>query len=435
MLELIAAWNGWLNGFVWGWPTIVLLLGTGVLLTVLTGGVQFRYLGFALREVLGKITQKSDGPGSVSPFQAVATALASTVGVGNIAGVATAIAIGGPGACSGSGYPAFLGMCTKFAEIVIALHYREREQRRDARRRDVHASQAGPSVAGIHRSLPWWRSPRSASATWSRPTRSPRACARPSGCRRGHGPRPGGHHGRRDPRGHPPHRRGHRDLVPVDGRVLPGGGLVILIGFTAELPTALGLVFDGAFNGTAATGGFAGSTLMMALRYGVARGLFSNEAGLGSAPMVHAAARQIIPCVRASTASSKCLWTPSSSARRRARHACHRLLAQGATGAALAGQASRRACRAPGAISSSRQSRAVRLLDGDRLELLRRDRDRVPARHEGRGSLPVAVARLHLPWLSGIAPPGVGHRRHAERPDGPPQPAVHPALVDAASPG
>ena len=125
MTEAIAAANGWLNGYVWGWPMIILLVGTGLLLTIVTGGAQFRYLGVALKEVLGKITQKSAGPGEVSPFQAVATALASTVGVGNIAGVATAISIGGPGALFWLWVSGVLGMCTKFAEIVIALHYRE----------------------------------------------------------------------------------------------------------------------------------------------------------------------------------------------------------------------------------------------------------------------------------------------------------------------
>jgi AGCS family alanine or glycine:cation symporter len=128
MLEQIAAVNSWLNGYVWGWPMIVLLVGTGVVLTILTGFVQFRYLPFALREVLGKITQKrSTEAGSVSPFQAVATALASTVGVGNIAGVATAISLGGPGALFWLWVSGVFGMCTKFAEIVIAMHYREKD--------------------------------------------------------------------------------------------------------------------------------------------------------------------------------------------------------------------------------------------------------------------------------------------------------------------
>ena len=97
MIETIERGNAWLNGYVWGPPMIVLLIGTGVALTVLTGGVQFRRLGRALREVTGRRTPEG-GSGSVTPFQAVATALASTVGTGNIAGVATAIFLGGPGA-------------------------------------------------------------------------------------------------------------------------------------------------------------------------------------------------------------------------------------------------------------------------------------------------------------------------------------------------
>src|SRR5688572_33284177 len=95
MIDSITRANGWLNGIVWGPPMLILLMGTGLLLLFVTGGVQFRHLGTALGEVLGKLRQRSAGAGNVTPFQAVATALASTVGVGNIAGVATAITIGG----------------------------------------------------------------------------------------------------------------------------------------------------------------------------------------------------------------------------------------------------------------------------------------------------------------------------------------------------
>src|SRR5512134_676803 len=125
MVETIESVNAWLNGYVWGTPMIVLLIGTGVLLTVVTGAAQFRFLWRALKEVLGKLTRPGGGEGSVRPFQAVATALASTVGVGNIAGVATAIFLGGPGALFWLWVSGVLGMATKFAEIVIALHYRE----------------------------------------------------------------------------------------------------------------------------------------------------------------------------------------------------------------------------------------------------------------------------------------------------------------------
>lgn len=127
MTDTITTVNAWLNSLVWGWPMLILLMGSGVLLTVITGGIQFRRLGTALREVLGKLRHKGSGEGNVSPFQAVATALASTVGVGNIAGVATAITIGGPGALFWLWISGILGMATKFAEIVVALHYRERD--------------------------------------------------------------------------------------------------------------------------------------------------------------------------------------------------------------------------------------------------------------------------------------------------------------------
>lgn len=128
MIETLQQLNSTVNGYVWGAPMILLLMGTGLLLTILTGAVQFRKLGFALREVLGKVFEHGGGKGNVRPFQAVATALASTVGVGNIAGVATAIFIGGPGAVFWLWISGLFGMCTKCAEIVVALHYREPDE-------------------------------------------------------------------------------------------------------------------------------------------------------------------------------------------------------------------------------------------------------------------------------------------------------------------
>src|SRR5688572_32483973 len=127
MIDTITRVNGWLNGLVWGPPMLILLMGTGVVLLFVTGGVQFRHIGTALGEVLGKLRNRSAGAGNVTPFQAVATALASTVGVGNIAGVATAIFLGGPGAPFWLRFSGLLGMATKYAEIVIALHSREKD--------------------------------------------------------------------------------------------------------------------------------------------------------------------------------------------------------------------------------------------------------------------------------------------------------------------
>ena len=293
MLDQIAAVNSWLNGYVWGWPMIVLLLGTGVVLTILTGAVQFRYLGFALREVLGKLTQKSTEPGTVSPFQAVATALASTVGVGNIAGVATAISIGGPGSLFWLWVSGLLGMCTKFAEIVIAMHYRETDETGTMRGGAMYTLKNGlgmPWLGAVFAALVSLAAfgignmvqanSVAASLQASFGIATPitgivlailSAAVILGGIR----------------------RIGEvtEILVPFMAIFYLGGGLVILARFAGELPGAMALVFGSAFSGAAATGGFAGATVMMALRYGVARGLFSNEAGLGSAPMVHAAAR------------------------------------------------------------------------------------------------------------------------------------------------
>jgi alanine or glycine:cation symporter, AGCS family len=294
MTEQIAAWNDWVNGYVWGLPLIILLIGTGLVLTVLTGGAQFRYLPFALKEVLGKLFQKGGTEqGSVSPFQAVATALASTVGVGNIAGVATAISIGGPGALFWLWVSGILGMCTKYSEIVVALHYREKDATGVMRGGAMYILKNGlgmPWLGAIFAGLV------SLAAFGIGNMVQSNSVA----------------HSLEDSFGVAPMFTGlammaitgivilggikrigqvTELLVPFMALFYLGGALIILVRYASEVPGAFGLVFDGAFNGTAATGGFAGSTIMMALRVGVARGLFSNEAGLGSAPIVHAAAR------------------------------------------------------------------------------------------------------------------------------------------------
>jgi AGCS family alanine or glycine:cation symporter len=293
MTDLLTRWNAAVNSIVWGPPMLILLIGTGVVLTVLTGAVQFRHLGTALREVLGKLTSRGAGVGSVTPFQAVATALASTVGVGNIAGVATAIFLGGPGALLWLWVSGVLGMATKFAEIVIALHYRE------------------PDAAGVMRGgamytlkkglgLPWlgaiFALLTSLAAFGIGNMVQANSVAESLKTTFGWTPQAvgivlvavtalvilGGIKRIADVT---------QFLVPFMALFYISGGLVIVALRVGELPHVLRLVFEGAFTGTAAAGGFAGSTIMLAMRYGVARGLFSNEAGLGSAPMVHAAAQ------------------------------------------------------------------------------------------------------------------------------------------------
>ncbi len=292
MTETLQRLNSTINGYVWGWPTIVLLMGTGLLLTLLTGAVQFRRLGFALREVLGKITQRGRGQGDVSPFQAVATALASTVGVGNIAGVATAIYIGGPGAVFWLWVSGLLGMATKYAEIVVAMHYRET---------DSSGSMRGGAMYVLKKGLGWpWLGGAFAlltalaafgignmvqansvadalKASFNIPTWMTGIALVVLTAMVILG--------------------GIKSIVRVTEWLVPfmalfylSGAVVVMVLFAGKLPHVFGLIFDGAFSGTAAVGGFAGSTMMMAMRYGIARGLFSNEAGLGSAPMVHCSA-------------------------------------------------------------------------------------------------------------------------------------------------
>jgi alanine or glycine:cation symporter, AGCS family len=291
MIDSISRANSFLNALVWGPPMLILLMGTGVLLLFVTRAVQFRHIGTALVEVLGKMRQRKAGAGNVTPFQAVATALASTVGVGNIAGVATAITLGGPGALFWLWVSGLLGMGTKYAEIVIALHYRERDAKGIMR--------GGAMYTLKKRGLGWlgtiFALLTALAAFGIGNMVQANSVAQSLQASFGFSPSIVG-----------------VVLVVISGAVILGGlkriaafaeilvpfmailylagGIVLLIMNAGRIPEALRLVFDGAFNGTAAAGGFAGATIMMAMRYGVARGLFSNEAGLGSAPMVHATA-------------------------------------------------------------------------------------------------------------------------------------------------
>lgn len=127
MIEIITQVNQVVNNFIWGLPAMVCILGVGLLLSVRTNFLQIRKFPYAIKTTLGRIFKRKDASdGTMTPFQAVCTALAGTVGTGNIAGVAGAIAIGGPGAVFWMWCSALLGMCTKFAEVTLAVHYRER---------------------------------------------------------------------------------------------------------------------------------------------------------------------------------------------------------------------------------------------------------------------------------------------------------------------
>jgi AGCS family alanine or glycine:cation symporter len=292
-MEMLHTFERTLNGYVWGGPMIALLVGTGLVLTLLTRGVQFTKLPFTLREVLGKVfTRQPHQTGTLTPFQAVATALASTVGVGNIAGVATAIYLGGPGALFWLWFSGVLGMCTKYCEIIVAPHYREKDEAGVMRGGAMYTLKKGLG-------LPWLGSIfalLTAVAAFGIGNMV-QANSVAEALKASFGISPtisgvvlmvvtaavilGGIQ-----------RIGQMAslLVPVMALMYLAGGAIVLVTHIGHIPGALVQVFEGAFSGTAAVGGFAGSTIMMAVRYGIARGLFSNEAGLGSAPMVHATA-------------------------------------------------------------------------------------------------------------------------------------------------
>lgn len=132
MLETFEKINSAVNSFVWGIPAMVCIIGVGLLLSIRTGFIQFRKFGYTFKVTLGRIFHKKEAAdGSITPFQAVCTALAATVGTGNIAGVAGAIAIGGPGAVFWMWISALLGMCTKFSEVTLAVHFREKNKHGD----------------------------------------------------------------------------------------------------------------------------------------------------------------------------------------------------------------------------------------------------------------------------------------------------------------
>jgi len=284
--------NG-LNGFVWGPPMLVLILGTGFILMVMLKFMPLRRLGTGF-VYMWRGREKGDAStGEISPFQALMTCLAATVGTGNIAGVATAIFLGGPGALFWMWCTALVGMATKYCEVVLAVHYREKDDR------GQHVG--GPMYAiknGLGRKWLWLGG---AFAIF--------------GGLAGFGI---GNMVQVNSMAHvlqstfdvPLWTTGLVTMVVV-GLVVLGGikrigkvaaalvplmcvayiisGIVVLAVNVEAIPVAFDLIFTHAFTPIAATGGFAGAAVMAAIRFGVARGIFSNEAGLGTAGIAQAA--------------------------------------------------------------------------------------------------------------------------------------------------
>jgi AGCS family alanine or glycine:cation symporter len=286
------AWMNELNGIVWGPAMLALILGTGLYLQVRLGGMPIRQVGAGLR-LVWRGRGGDEAHGEVSPYAALMTCLAATIGVGNIAGVATAIALGGPGALFWMWMTALVGMATKYAEVLLAVHYRER---------DANGRYVGGPMYAIRNGLgPRWawlgtmfavfgglagfgignmvQSNSIAAALQNSFSLDPMITG--------------------------------LVLMVITGAVILGGikriaavsnwlvpfmavgyvlaALWVLAFHWREIPHAFALIFQTAFTGTAAAGGFAGAAMIAAIRYGVARGIFSNEAGLGTAGIAQAA--------------------------------------------------------------------------------------------------------------------------------------------------
>jgi AGCS family alanine or glycine:cation symporter len=289
-----------INHYVWGVPTLVLLVGTGILLTVRLRGLQFVKLWHAHKLAFGKSQDKSSA-GDISHFQALMTAMAATIGTGNIAGVATAVSIGGPGAVFWMWITALFGMATKYAEAILAVKYRIKGPNGEFSGGPMYYLERGLgqkwlavlfAIFGTTASFGIGNMVQSNSVAEAMkinfsisPVVSGLFMAvfvafvilggvKKIGKVTGY-------------------------FVPVKAFFYIIAGLVIIFYHIDQIPAAFSLIFSGAFNGTAAVGGFVGAGVAAAIQKGVARGVFANEAGLGSAPIAAAAAKTEIPAKQA----------------------------------------------------------------------------------------------------------------------------------------
>ena len=291
-MELIHNFFDWLNGIVWGVPMIVLIIGTGLYLQIRLGFMPIRKLAYGFKMIWKSRTPGGDAEGEITPYAALMTALSATIGTGNIAGVATAIAVGGPGALFWMWVTAFVGMATKYAEVVVAVKYREVD--------DKGEHIGGPMFAiknGLGRN---WRWLATAFAFFGGLAgfgigNMVQANGIASAVQNAFGVAPwisgvvmtaltglvvlGG----------------IKRIGAVAEKIVPFMAIVyllcvgvVLVIFAPNIPSAFATIISDAFTGTAAAGGFLGSTILMAMQKGVARGIFSNEAGLGTAGIAQA---------------------------------------------------------------------------------------------------------------------------------------------------
>ena len=288
MREIIESFND----FLWGLPLILGIMGTGIYISIRLSGIQFKRLGFALKNTLGKAFEKTDTlDGDISPFSALATALAATVGTGNIVGVSLAIIMGGPGAIFWMWVAAIFGMATKFAEVTLAINYREKRagsyvggpmyyiekglnNKKLAKLFAIFASLAvfgignstqSNAIAGV------LRDSFGISTVISGLVLSGIAAIVIVG--------------------------GLATISKVTEKLVPFMSIFYILGSAwiiflnrANLIPAIQSIFVGAFAPMSVAGGAAGLTVKSVISAGVARGVFTNEAGLGSSPMAHASA-------------------------------------------------------------------------------------------------------------------------------------------------
>ena len=290
-----------IDAFVWGLPLIVLLLGTGIFLTIRLKGIQFTKLFHSLYLAFIKRKEKGEAEGDISHFEALMTALSATVGTGNIAGVATAIIAGGPGALFWMWITGLFGMATKFSEAVLAVHFRVIDENgqmaggpmyylRDGLKSPVlaflFALFTSISAFGIGNMVQSNSVADAVKSSFGIPvyiTGIILAVATAIvilGGIKSIG-------------------KVTSFLVPFMIVVYMGAAIIVIILEFDKIPYVFKLIIDSAFSGHAAVGGFAGATVREALRFGVARGIFSNESGLGSSPIAAAAAKTKHPVTQA----------------------------------------------------------------------------------------------------------------------------------------
>lgn len=299
-LSEIEGFLGWLSGIVWGpWFLIPLLLGTGLYLTIRLGGLQFLKLGAALR--LGLFTRRDPGAdGDISQFQALTTALAATVGTGNIVGVATAIGIGGPGALFWMWITGLVGMASKYSEAFLGVRFRTT---------DAAGEKSGGPQYYLERGIPN-RFGKVLAIFFA--VAAVIACFGIGNMTQGNSISANLESSFNVPTwvtgivltvfallvlvgGIKSIGRVTAGLVPVMIIFYVLGAIYILVANIGGLPAAFAQIFTEAFTGTSAVGGFAGSAIIIAVQMGVARGIFSNESGMGSAAIAAAAAKTSHP--------------------------------------------------------------------------------------------------------------------------------------------